>query len=358
MESRLEPIPSPPGHLLREFCHRVLPTLAFAAAILASTVIWKVRFNGIQIFGEVEPVRASVTAVEGGQLVSWTVERFQPVTNGQLLGTIQLLDPDAVRSELSVLATELSLMRSRMALDEARNEQNVETMRARWLEARVNLATARVTLENARRDLERSRSLRADRIVSDAEFDLAQSAFDALLAEVNERTRVVEGLDEAVRTLDTTHRRTQGGSLDVIAEALTAQERLLLRQRDQLLRAPIDGIVSVVNHRVGERLIPGSIVAVVAAQRSERIIAYVRQPLMLDLQPGMQVQVRTRGRGARTATSQILHVGSEIEPILTPSFLRPFNLDVDHGLAFSVAVPPDLPVLPGEMVDLTVWPDR
>ncbi|MBX3747960.1 MAG: HlyD family efflux transporter periplasmic adaptor subunit [Verrucomicrobiae bacterium] len=354
----MEPIPSPPGHLLREFCHRVLPTLAFLGAILASTILWNVRFNGFQIFGEVEPIRANVTAVEGGHLIHWSVERFQPVTNGQILGALQILDPDAIRSELAVLGSELSLMRSRMALDEARNEQNVETMRARWLEARVNLATARVTLENARRDLERNRSLRADRIVSDAEFDLAQSAFDALQAEVHERTRVVEGLEEAVHTLDTTHRRTQGGALDVISEALAAQERLLLRQRDQLLRAPMDGIISVVNHRTGERLVPGSVVAIVAAPTSERILAYVRQPLMLDLKPGMQVQVRTRGRPARTATSHILHIGAEIEPILAPSFLRPFNLTMDHGLAFSVALPPELHVLPGEMVDLTVWPGR
>jgi hypothetical protein len=88
-----------------------------------------------------------------------------------------------------------------MALDQTRNDQNVESMRAQWLEARVDLATARVNLQNALRDVERNRRLRADKIVSDAEFELAQSLADALTVEVQERTAVVESLESSVTRL-------------------------------------------------------------------------------------------------------------------------------------------------------------
>lgn len=352
----LEPIPSPPGHHVREFCHRFLPVLAFIGAAVTSAFLWDQRFATTTLFGEVEPIRADVTVLEGGTLTRLDVERFQVVTNGQLLGTLQCLDPDTVRNELAVLRSELEVMRSRMALDEARNEQNVESLRAQWLESRVDLATARVHLENARRDLERAERLRAEHILSDSEYDIALSLRDSLEVEVRERTAAVEGLGASLERLTALNQRDRGGTVDLIAQSIGAQERLLDQQRLVSLRAPMAGTVKIINHRPGERVPAGAVVATITATHAERIVGYVRQPLTLDPRPGMPVEIRTRGPHRQIAHSRISGVGSDLELVLSPLRLRGFDNSVERGLAFFVDLPPELQVHPGELVDLVVRP--
>jgi multidrug resistance efflux pump len=352
----LEPIPSPPGHHLREFCHRFLPVVVFVGAALATALLWNQRFAGTMLFGEVEPIRANLTVLEGGTLLHLEVARFQTVTNGQVIGTLQCLDPDTVRNELAVLRNELEVMRSRMALDEARNEQNVEGIRAQWLEARVDLATARVGLDNARRDLERARQLRDGRILSDADYDLALSLRDSLEVEVRERTAAVDGLAASLERLAALNQRDRGDTMDLVAQSLAAQERLLDQQRDVKLRAPMDGTVKVIHFRPGERVPAGAIVAEISAARAERIVGYVRQPLTLEPRPGMPVEIRTRGPQRQIALSRISGVGSDLELVVSPLRLRGFDNSTERGLAFFVDLPPELQVHPGELVDLVVRP--
>ncbi|MBL9138736.1 MAG: HlyD family efflux transporter periplasmic adaptor subunit [Verrucomicrobiales bacterium] len=353
---RLEPIPSPPGHLLREFCHRFLPIAVFTGAICLTTLLWNRRFTGTTTFGEVEPIRANIVSAEGGTLSELLVDRFQTVTNGQVLATIQLLDPDAVRTDLAVLRSDLQVLKSRMSLDEARNAQNVESIRAQWLEARVDLATARVNLENARREVDRLQRLRTDRIVSDSEFEAAESLRDALTAEVTERSSVVAGLSESVQRLADANQREEMSNLDVISQSLQAQEQRLRQQQDQKLRATMDGVVKVINHRPGERVPAGEVVVVITATRSERIIGYIRQPLVLEPRPGMPVEIRTRGPVRQTATSKVLSVGVDLEMVVSPLRLRGFDNSTERGLAFAVELPASLNVHPGELVDLIVQP--
>lgn len=353
---RLEPIPSPPGHLIREFCHRFLPVAVFAIAICLTAFLWNRRFTGTTTFGEVEPIRANIVSADGGTLSELFVDRFQSVTNGQVIATLQLLDPEAVRTDLAVLRSDLQVLKSRMSLDEARNAQNVESIRAQWLEARVDLATAKVNLENARREVDRLQRLRVDKIVSDSEFEAAESLRDSLAAEVTERTSVVAGLSEAVQRLVDSHQREESGNLDVITQSLVAQEQRLRQQQDHKLRATMDGVVRVINHRPGERVPAGAIVVVLTANRSERIIGYIRQPLVLEPRPGMPVEIRTRGPVRQTATSKVLNVGVDLEMVVSPLRLRGFDNSTERGLAFSVELPPSLNVHPGELVDLVVQP--
>lgn len=356
MEEKLEPIPSPPGHLAREFCHRVLPIGVFVAVSLAVAVLWNQRFTGTTLFGEVEPIRANVTTLEGGTLASLDVERFQTVTNGQVIGAVQVIDADTLLGDLAVLRSELNVMRSRLALDEARNDQNVETIRLRWQEARVELATSRVNLENARRELERAERLAADLIMSESELDLARAVHDALAAETREREALVSSLGTTLDRLDDANRRDHGGAGEVLEESLRAQEKRLQQQRQVKLRAPMDGVVKIINNHPGERLPAGAIVAIITAPHSERIVGYVRQPLTLEPRPGMPVEIRTRGPRRQVVQSQILGVGSDLELVVSPLRLRGFDNSVERGLAFFVALPPELQVHPGELVDLIVRP--
>lgn len=351
---QLEPIPSPPGHLFREFCHRALPVLAFVGAGIAVATLWSQRFNGALLSGEVEPIRANVTTLEAGTLTRLHVERWQEVTNGQLVATIQVLDPDAIGRSIEILRNELYVLRSRMALDETRNEQDLEGLRVRWLEARVNLATARVSLENAARESERSRRLFAENIVSQAALENAESIHAALVAEVEERSRLVSGLEISIQRLESSSQKGRNESLDLLSRSLSAQERQLQNEGHHELRAPRSGIVKTINGVAGERIPASTIIAVIASPTAERIVGYVRQPISINPQPGMKVEIRTRGPVRQSTHAEITHVGSDLELVASPLRLRGFDNGVEHGLAFSVPIPPDLKVRPGELVDLIV----
>lgn len=350
----LEPIPSPPGHLIREFCHRALPVLTFVAAGIGAAYLWNQRFTGTLLHGEVEPIRANVTTLEGGTLVQLHVDRWQEVTNGQPIATIQVIDPDAVNRSVEILRTELHVLRSRMALDESRNDQNLEGLRVRWLEARVELATARVQLENAQRDLERVKRLFTDRIIAEADLDNAQSLHEALRVEVDERAKLADGLEASLQRLDASNEQDRGDALGVLEKSLKAQEQQLEHEGTVILRAPMAGAVKTISASSGERVASGAVIAIVASPKSERIVGYVRQPLTLEPQPGMAVEIRTRGAVRQVSASQISHVGSDLEIVASPLRLRGFDNAVERGLVFAIPIPPELQVHPGELVDVIV----
>lgn len=354
---RLEPIPSPPGHLIREFLHRAVPILVFAAAAAGVGLLWNNRFVGTMITGEVEALRADVTSLHSGTIVSFPVERFQSVTNGQVIAVLETMDADSASSDLEVVRSDLEVMRSRMALDEQRNDQNIEDIRMRWLESRVSLATLKVTSENSRRELERANRLFPDKIISEAELDSVRALHDALQAEVRERTVLVEGLQKTLDRLEAAGRRDRGDSSEVLNRSLAAQEKKLAHGRSIYLRAPMDGVVRAVYHRLGEQVNSGTPVVAIASHRSETIVGFVRQPLSLSPRPGMTVEIRTRGPKRQIASSNIRSVGSDLEQVASPLRLRGFDNGVERGLAFYVDLPSSLEVHPGEVVDLIVRPN-
>jgi len=353
---RLEPIPSPPGHLVREFCHRALPVLTFIAAGVGAAFLWNQRFVGTLLQGEVEPIRANVTALEGGTISALHVQRWQEVTNQQPIATIQVIDADAVGRSVDVLRSELQVLRSRMALDESRNEQSVETLRVRWMEARVALATSRVALGNAERELQRNKQLFNQRILSESQLDSAQTLRDALELEVNERTQLADGIGESLKRLDATVQKDRGETMGVLERSLAAQESEIAHQGTQILRAPMAGIVRTLDTIPGERVASGAIVAEITSPKSKRIVGFIRQPLILEPRPGMVVEIRTRGATRQVGQSRISEVGADLELINSPLRLRGFDNATERGLAFMVPLPPELRVLPGELVDLMVQP--
>lgn len=368
---RLEPIPSPPGTLWREFCHRVLPVLVFAAAVLGVARLWDGQFAGYHAFGEAEPRRAVVSTVEGGLLTAVNVQRFQEVRAGDVIAEIEYADVDNVRADLAALAADLKLTRARMAIDESRNDQGLETLRVRWLEARAELASERAVLVQAQADYERNLALRDSGVVSVAELDLSRAAFESTQAAVAERERLVESLAASLPQLETADRERQGGSLSVIEEALSAQEEHLARAGSARLRAPIDGVITLLHHRQGERVPRGAVIATVTAREAEHILGYVRAPLSIVPEPGMKVEVRTRGGDRQVGQSTVLRVGADLQvltapvqnfggdPTLAQQMPSVLSYAAERGLPFLVSVPSGMRLHPGELVDVFLTrPDR
>ena len=101
----------------------------------------------------------------------------------------------------------------------------------------------------------------------------------------------------------------------------------------------------------GERVSAGGPIITICSSQATRIVSYVRQPINYRPKLGDVVSVRTRTTRRRVSDAQIVKIGTQLEPI-SAIFLPMAKLPVELGLPIALALPPELDLLPGEIVDL------
>ena len=121
------------------------------------------------------------------------------------------------------------------------------------------------------------------------------------------------------------------------------------------LVAPIDGLVSAVFYRDGERVLRGAPILTISAKEADRIVGYIRQPA--SQVPTVQdvVVVRTRGQRALKAEGRVLEIGAQMEPI-NPALISTDATRLELGLPILISLPEELrgQLRPGQVVDLTI----
>src|SRR5207302_9003699 len=114
------------------------------------------------------------------------------------------------------------------------------------------------------------------------------------------------------------------------------------------------GMVSVCSRRSGQAMPSGEPILTLTALSADRIVAYLRQPIVVEPAVGMSVEVRARSLKRPIGRGRILQVGTQIEAI-DPALLPPSNFRTPVlGLPVLVSLPPGLKLLPGEVVDLAI----
>jgi hypothetical protein len=117
------------------------------------------------------------------------------------------------------------------------------------------------------------------------------------------------------------------------------------------LNAPISGEVNFIRQerefvRLGEPILT------ISANRADRIIAYLKQPLPFEPEVGMQMQVVTRSRNPTRFLTEVAQIGARVEVITNSiAYIQPGAL-VDAGLPVILPVPPEVQIRPGEVVDV------
>lgn len=162
---------------------------------------------------------------------------------------------------------------------------------------------------------------------------------------------MTEFLQERERILPSL--RADTNSMAAIEASIAANRKLLEEESaSTVLRAPIDGVITVISNRPGERIMAGApIVVITGSDKPERIIAWMRQPITDLPKPGDTIQVRRRAFKRQSAIATVQHVGTQLEPI-APALTALGATTMDLGLPFAISVPPDLNLLPGEVVDI------
>jgi multidrug resistance efflux pump len=359
------PIPIPLRQRWHDARLRVIPAVAFCSAIVAIAFLWKSNIAAPTLVGQAEPNESKVSCYRPGMLAQLDVARFQKVRAGDPVGQVLVTDPKILASSLSVIQAEIEALRVSMQPIARQQHTAMEysSLQLDWMKQRAQLAMARVNLQLAETELQRTEALYKDKIVSQRAYDQAKAAEQRYNTEVNELSHIVneQGRDvaqtQATNAIDLSQLSDQP-----LRAAIAVQESKLRLTEAELspitLKAPVDGMVNLIFHRTGEAIIAGEPIMTIAAYDSARIVSYIRAPVMNEPSVGTRVEVRSRGPGREVGFANIVEVGTQLETI-APALAAPVKFTaVELGLPISVSLPPNLRIRPGELVDITLLPQK
>jgi len=324
-------------------------------------VLWKDYVAAPTLVGQAEPYQANVSCYKPGMLAQLDVVRFQKVKLGDPVGQVLVSDPKILASSLSVIQAEIESLRVGLqpVAAQQRTAMDYSQLRLDWMRQRAQLAMARVNLQLAESDFHRIEELFKDKIVSQRAFEQAKAAQERSHGEVDELSRLVDDQKGNFTQLQMTNSLELSGITDASLRAVIAVQESKLRLTEAelspiTLKAPVDGMVSLVYHRSGEAITAGEPIVSIAAFSSVRIVGYLRAPITEEPKVGSRVQVRTRGPRREVGLATILEVGTQLETV-TPALQSSVRFaTVELGLPIGISLPANLKIRPGELVDLSL----
>ena len=354
MES-LPPIPTPPAERWREFRIQVMPLMTFVVVLLGVILMWKQYVVPTNIIGEVEAQRANVISSVDGTLKELKVKRFQRVAAGEEIAVISTVDPVTLQASFRQVEAEMKVLRARMELDIKRNDQSYELARLEYLKERVELNIQRVTGKYQQNEVDRLYTLLTnipplvDKTIYEAALGLAASTATNLI----EREIYLAETEKAFPKLAP----GKGDADKVIMDNIAAAEEVLRSQSETIsIKSPIDGMVSAVFRYQGEKIVANANVPIVtiSALQPTRIVGYVRRPYTDVPKQGDIVTIRRLSFKREHAQGVVLEVSGQLEQIAPTLIPVQPGVKIEMGLPFSVSVPAEMALIPGEPVDLIV----
>jgi multidrug resistance efflux pump len=352
----LKPVPTPLTQRLRDARTRLIPPIAFIGAMFIIALVWKDTVGAPTMIGLAEPIISNVSSYQAGVLTELNVRRFERVRAGQVIGKVIVADPELLHASLGVIRSEIEELQTdpQRIFTERRYVLDYARLRLDNMKQRADLATAKVNLHYAEADYRRNEALFTNSLLSQTEFQLFKSTRDALRQQVDELSQLVQESQTAFGLIQTTNQN----EFDLVSNTLAWQEaRLRLAEAEFspiILKAPIDGIVTVVSNHPGESVTAGRPIVTIATLTPVRIVGYLRSPFTTDPQIGARVEVRTRGGKRRIVKTTITEVGTQLEalPLMMQSPLRFATMET--GLPVEIALPASLHLRAGELVDISI----
>jgi len=248
--------------------------------------------------GEIVATRyADIGSSVMGKVVALNVAEGDRVRTGQILARI---DPVQARSESDAAGEQVKAL-----------ESEEEAARRQVQSATANVAQAEARAREASQTLARAIKLRADGLTPQADLDGAQAGSDAAAALV---TAAKADLDRAGQILLAAGRR--------VAQARAG----VTRTRDILSKteivAPIDGVVSRLQVRLGEMVVigiqnqPGTTLMTVSDLSSINAEIKVAEADVLRVAVGQTARVTLEAVQGREFSGRVVEVGASALPIV------------------------------------------
>jgi HlyD family secretion protein len=262
---------------------------ARAAAIVAIALVLAA---GVLVYWE----RRSESAATVVGVVRATEVRVEPEVNGQLMsiavGKGAHVHAGDVLAQLSAVELTAQADQARAALASAtanRNNVYAGVRREQVDSLKAQIAKASARLEYVQAQLTRTSTLARESFESQQALDQAENDAASARADVAEAQA---NYDAAVAGPTREERAIADAQVQAAAAAVTVLER---RLEKMILRAPADGVVTVVAAEVGENVRPGQPILMVEAAGKDWLSFNVREDHLSGLAMGETVNVMRNG---------------------------------------------------------------
>lgn len=292
----------------------------------------------LTLSGNVDVRQVDLSFRVEGRLAKLLVEEGDRVTAGQVVAE---LDDGYLKDAVRVAESRLAAQEAQLAKLEAGNRPQ------EIAQAKAELEKAEAAQTNARATYDRRAALPVDSTISRQALDDARNVLRQAEATASRARQALDLSRQGFRDEDITIARAQ-----VDGERATLD---LMRRRlaDAVLSAPSDGIVMSRVREPGSMTLPGSTVATVALSSPMQVRAWVAEPDLGRVQPGMVADIVTDG--GRTYHGQVGFISPVAE--FTPKTVETRELRTSLVYRLRVVVSdPDEALRQGMPVTLRLTP--
>ncbi len=358
--NRYEPIPIPLKQRLRELRVKVLPLAVFLLCGLIVASLWNEKVSSPGMIGKVVADSSRVASPDNGILANFYYKTFDYVEQGELLGQVHRADTlllnamiDEIRSEIDLISESLDLTSG-----EQRTRINLEELKIEMINTRIALAETELIRHRSRSEFDRASELWQRELISEMEYESAETELELLNVQVREYEELVGYLSERIEELEEfTGYRTRADRDPVLA-AIKIQEqrvaRIIAEVAPKPVYASISGVISHVNYQTGDYVRAGEEIMKIESREPAYIVGYLRQPFSIDPASGLEVEIRTRKPGRAFFLSRVEEIGAQIRTI-EPHLQRPGSMyETGLPVKISIAERGDIRLIPGEIVDIVI----
>ncbi|MEA3059384.1 MAG: HlyD family secretion protein [Sphingomonadales bacterium] len=286
--------------------------VAITLVLVAGVLIYSGRRSGspVSIVGVVRATEVRVEPEVNGQLVSIAVEKGAHVHAGDVLARLSAVELTAQADQARAALASATANRNNVYVG-VRREQ-VDSLKAAIAKASARLDYVQAQL--TRTSTLARQSFAPQQSLDQAENDVASAGADVAEAQAN--------YDAAVAGPTREERAIADAQVQAAAAAVGVLERRLDKM---VLRAPADGVVSVIVAEVGENIRAGQPILMVEAAGKQWLSFNVREDHLSGLAVGESVSVKRNG-----ADGVIKAVITELRPLGTFATWQAERVIGDH----------------------------
>jgi HlyD family secretion protein len=252
----------------------------------------------LQLYGNVDIREVSLGFRVSGKLAQVLRDEGDAVKGGEVLAR---LDDEPYRRELNEARAQAAALHARLDLLESGNRpQEIAQVRALVHEREV-------TLTNAERLFKRQEELLTTKAVSVQDRDDAEARYREGEARLKSAREQLALLEAGFRKEEIAQAKADLGRAEA---ALSSSE---LRLEDTVLKAPSDGVILTRAQEPGAVLQAGTAVLTLSLTRPVWVRAYINEPDLGRIHPGMKVQVTTDSQPRKPYSGQIGYISPRAE---------------------------------------------
>lgn len=252
----------------------------------------------IYVSGNIETTDAQASFKLAGRVEKRMVSEGETIEKGLLVAT---LDANEFEQEVAIRGADLEFAQAVLAELEAGSRlQEVAA-------AKATFDRAKSEMQQQKRDYERQKELYEKNVISEQEYEKAQTGFEVTSARLKEAKEQFKLVEEGPRQERIQQARAK------VSQATQALKLAEIRLGYAELRSPLSGVVVSEHIEAGEYVVPGTAIVTIADLKDVWLRAYINETDLGRVKLGQEVEVSTDSYPDKKYKAVISFIASQAE---------------------------------------------